>query len=189
VAIHDDDVRVVWQVFIRNMTGKVARNRTGHTLHHRTGRIDDGIARTQVEIGLAAKWQRITVFLALLLALDGTLHPHHAAGGNVGFQPRDGCRVVRQEVNDEVVVPVKDDHAILSEVEPSQVSRRKHAKGMPCCRDGSLDDGRTKWIVSLEDGEVVRCRLAVGEGKVDDVAGDKREVIWRETNGQAVTNQ
>src|SRR4029077_13388911 len=44
VAVHDDDVRVVWQVLIRNMTGKVARNRTGHTLHHRTGRIDDWIA-------------------------------------------------------------------------------------------------------------------------------------------------
>ena len=187
--MHDDDVRVVWQVFIRDMTGKVAGNRTGHPSNHWAGRIDDGIALAEIEIRLAAKGQRITVLLAFPLALNGTLHPHHTAAGNVGFQRRDSCRVVRNEVSDKVVVPVKDDHPILSEVEPSQVPWRKHAKGMPCCRDGSLDDGRAKWIVSLEDGEVVRCRLAVGKGIVDDVGGNKCVVIWRETNGQTVTNQ
>ena len=38
-------------------------------------------------------------------------------------------------------------------------------------------------IVRLEDSEVVRRNLAIGEGKVDDVAGDMRVVIWRETDG------
>src|SRR5882762_432377 len=98
------------------MTGKVASNRTRYTCHHRAGRIDDGIALAEIKIRLAAKGQWITVLLALLLALNGTLHPHHTAAGNVGFQRRDGCGVVRKEVSNKVVVPVKDDHAILSEV-------------------------------------------------------------------------
>jgi hypothetical protein len=121
--------------------------------------------------------------------LNGTLHPHHTAAGNVGFQRRDGCRVVPNEVGDEVVVPVKDDHPILSEIEPGQLGWRKYSKAMPGSSNGILNDGRTKRIVSLEDGEVVRRCLAVGEGEVDNVAGDKCEVIWRETDGQAVTNQ
>jgi hypothetical protein len=81
-----------------------------------------------------------------------------------------------------VVVPVKDNHPILSEIEPSQVTWRKYSKAMPGCRDGILNHGRAKWIVCLKDGEVVRRRLAIGEGEVDDVAGDKCEVIWGETN-------
>src|SRR5260370_42684204 len=89
----------------------------------------------------------------------------------------------RKEVTEEVVVPVKDDHPILSEVEPSQVSWRKHSKGMPGTSDGILNNGGAKRIVRLEDREVVRRTLAIGEGKVDDVTGDKCEVIWRETNG------
>ena len=182
VAIHDDDVRRVWQVFIRRITGKEARNRTGHTLHHWTGRIDDRIAETQVEMRLATKGQGITVPLALLVTQNSTLHPYYAAAGNVGFQRRDGCRVVRNKVRNEVVVPVKDDHPILSEVEPAQLCWRKHTKGMPNCSDGILDDGCTKRIVSLEDSKVVRRRLAVGKGIVDDIAGNKCEIIWRETD-------
>ena len=183
LARHDHDVRVVWQPFIRSITGKVARNRTGHASNHRIGRIEDRIARTQIEIRLAAKWQGITRLFALPLALNSTLHPHHAAAGNVGFQRRDGCRVVRNKVRNEVVVPVKDDHPILSEIEPGQVSWRKYSKGMPSRSDGILNNGCAKRIVSLEDGKVVRGRLAIGEGEVDDVAGDKCEVIWRETDG------
>src|SRR5262249_8232242 len=97
----------------------------------------------------------------LFLTLNGTLHPYHTAAGNVGFQCWDGCRVVRNEVSDKVVVPVKDDHSILTEVEPTQVAWRKHTKSMPRCRDRSLDDGRAKWIVGLEDCKVVRCCMAI----------------------------
>src|SRR5207302_6113244 len=136
--------------------------RIGHTGHHRAGRIDDGIARTQVEIRLAAKWQGVTVLLA---ALNSTLYPHHTAPGNVGFQRGDGCRVVRKEVTEEVVVPVKDDHAIIAERESSQVSWRKHTKGMPGSSDCILNNGGPKRVVRLEDGEVVRRSLAVGEGE------------------------
>src|SRR5262245_49962293 len=113
LAVHHDDVRVFWQVLIRSVTGKVACNRTRHASNHRAGWIDDRIARTRVEIGLAAEWQRITVLLvalAVVVALNSTLHPHHTAAGNVGFQRRDSCCVVGEEVSDKVVVPVKDDH-------------------------------------------------------------------------------
>jgi len=92
------------------------------------------------------------------------------------------CRVVPKEVTEEVIVPVKDNHAILSEVEPSQVSWRKHTKGMPSSSDSILNNSGAKRIVRLEDGEVIRRTLAVGEGKVDDVAGDKCEVIWGKTD-------
>src|SRR5262249_15743550 len=50
LAIHDDDVRVLWQVFIRNMTGKVAGNWTRYACHHRAGRIDDWIAPAEIKI-------------------------------------------------------------------------------------------------------------------------------------------
>jgi hypothetical protein len=82
-----------------------------------------------------------------------------------------------------VVVPVKDDHAKLSEVESSQVSWRKHTKGMSGGSDGILNYCRTKRIVRLKDGEIARRSLAIGEGKVDNVAGDECVVIWRETDG------
>jgi hypothetical protein len=54
---------------------------------------------------------------------------------------------------------------------------------MPGSSDGILNNGGAKRIVRLEDREVVRRSLAIGEGKVDDIAGDKCVVIWRETDG------
>src|SRR6516162_7599920 len=142
LVLHNNDVRVAWQVLIRGLTGKVARNRIGHTGHHRIGRIDNGIARTQVETRPAAKRQGITAVLAVAVpALNGTLYPHHTAARNVGFQRRDGCGVVRKEIAEEVVVPVKDDHPILREVEPSQVSWHKHSKVMPGSSNGIFNNG------------------------------------------------
>jgi hypothetical protein len=38
------NVRVSWQVRIRNVTGIVARDGVGHTSHHRIGRIHDEVA-------------------------------------------------------------------------------------------------------------------------------------------------
>ena len=54
---------------------------------------------------------------------------------------------------------------------------------MPGSSDCILNNGGPKRVVRLEDGEVVRRSLAVGEGEVDDVGGDKCVVIWRETDG------
>jgi hypothetical protein len=49
--------------------------------------------------------------------------------------------------------------------------------------DGILNYCRTKRIVRLKDGEIVRRSLAIGKGEVNDVAGDKCVVISRKTNG------
>src|ERR1051326_6263527 len=119
---HDHDVRIVWQILVGDLTGKVTGNRIRHTLHHRIGQIDDWVARTQVVIRSAAKWQGIAVIVA---SLNCTLYPYYTAGRDVGFQRPDGCRVRRKEVTEEVVVPVKNDHAILAEVESGQVSGSK----------------------------------------------------------------
>jgi hypothetical protein len=54
---------------------------------------------------------------------------------------------------------------------------------MPSSSYSILNNSGPKRIMRLKDGEVVRRTLAVGESKVDDVAGDKREVIWCEANG------
>jgi hypothetical protein len=109
------------------------------------------------------------------------LHPDDATGVHIGFQRRYGRRVLCIEVSKEGVVPVKDDHAILAEVEPSQVCGRKHRKGVPISRDGIRKDGRAPGIVRLEYSVIVWRCLAIGKGIVNCVASYKLVAIRRET--------
>ena len=65
--------------------------------HHWAGWIDAGIAGTKsASVPLATKRHRIIV---ARVALDGTLHPHHAARASISFQRRNSCRVRRDEIS------------------------------------------------------------------------------------------
>jgi hypothetical protein len=95
----------------------------------------------------AAKGHGISVACG---ALDGALDPQHTALVNVGFQQRYGCRVWRDEVREEMIVPVENDHAITAEVKANQLCRDMHIKRVPGTSDGSLHDCGAPWIVRLE---------------------------------------
>jgi hypothetical protein len=129
------------------VTGGVAGNGIRHTEHHRAGWIDDRIAGTEVPIvPLAAKWHGII----LPRTLDGALHPHHTACGSISFQRRDGCGVRSDEISQERVIPVANDHAIIAEVNRRQVRGRKLGVSVPVSSDGVLKNGKAPWIVRLE---------------------------------------
>ena len=75
------------------------------------------------------------------------------------------------ELTEERVIPVKNHHAILAEVEPSQLIRRKHLIMVPSTRDSVRYHGKVPRIMGLEDGEVVRSTHALAKGVINDVAG------------------
>ena len=147
-GIHNDSVRGTRQTRKVDVTGKIARNGTGHAEHHGTGRVDNVVARTEVPPeALAAERHRIIVPWA---ALDGALHPHHAACGSISFQERNGCRVRSDEITQECVIPVTDDDSIIAEVNRRQVSGRKLGVSVPVSNDGVLKDGEPPRIVRLK---------------------------------------
>ena len=83
---------------------------------------------------LAAKRQRITVRSK---TLDGALHPHHASSQQHRLPTREGLQCTKSMNSlSECVVPVQDDHAILAEVESSQVIRRKYRVSVAGTGDG-----------------------------------------------------
>src|SRR5439155_15307569 len=85
-----------------------------------------------------------------LVALNSCLHPNDAPGVDVGFQCRDGRRVVGKEIIEKRVVPVKNDDPILAEVEASQLCGRKLSISVSGTRDGILKDRKAPWIMRLE---------------------------------------
>src|SRR4029077_12046813 len=98
-------------------------------------------------------------------------------------QRRDGRRVVGQEVGGERVVPVKNDHPIITEYKPGQLRGRERGEGVPVSRNRVRKDGRVPGVVSLEYGVVVwRCR-AIGKRVINRVTGDQRKVIRPVTQG------
>ena len=130
-----------------DVIAKVARKRIGHTGHHGARRIDDELIRIEMPIRQAAKGHGISVTCG---ALDGALDPQHTALVNVGFQQRYGRRVRRDKVSEEMIVPVKNDHAITAEVKANQLCRDMHIKRVPGASDRSLNDCKAPWIVRLE---------------------------------------
>ena len=147
---------------------KVARKGIGHTGYHWAGWIDDELISIQVKVRQTAKGHGIRVAWG---ALDGALHPQHTALVHIGFQQRYGRGVGGDEVRQEVIVPVKNDHAITAEVKAKQLCRDMHIKRVPGASDGSLHHGTAPWIVRLEYGVLVRRIVAVSEGVVNDVVG------------------
>src|SRR5262245_10264941 len=104
------------------MTGRISRDRVRHTDHHWTGWIHDGIAATQIAtVSLTAKRHRN----GAVTTLDSRLHPNNATGIDIGFQRWNGRCVVGNKVTGKRVVPVKNNYAVLTEVESRQVGRRK----------------------------------------------------------------
>ena len=129
------------------MIAKVARKGIGHTRHHWARCINDELCRIQVPIRQAAKRHGISVSCG---ALNGALHPYHTACVNVGFQRRYGRSVRREEVSQEVIVPVENNHPIIAEHEASQLCRRKHRVSVPGAGDSGLHHRAAPWIVRLE---------------------------------------
>ena len=130
-----------------DVIAKVARKGIGHASHHRTGQVDDELLRIEVVIRQAAKGHGISVACG---TLDGALDPQHTALVNVRLKQRYGRRVWRDEVSEEMIVPVKNDHAITAEVKANQLCRDMHIKRVPGSGDGSLNDCGAPWIVRLE---------------------------------------
>ena len=130
-----------------DVIAKITDKRIGQTLYHRARRIDDELIRSQVEVPQAAKGHGISVACG---TLDGALDPQHTALVNVGFQQRYGRRVWRDKVSEEMIVPVKNDHAITAEVKANQLCRDMHIKRVPGASDRSLNDCEAPWIVRLE---------------------------------------
>ena len=162
------------------MTGKVTHNGVRHPGHHRAGWIDNVVAGTKVRrVPLASERHGEIVPLD---ALDGSLHPYHATGVNIGFQRRDGRAVVGKEVAGERVIPVKNDHVIIAEWEPSQLRRREQGEGMPVSRDGIRKNRPAPRIVRLEYSKLVWRRLAIGKGVINGVTRDQGKVIRRVTD-------
>ena len=119
------------------------------------------------------------------------MHPHHAPSGRIGFQPRKSRRVEVDKLVDECVVPVEDDHAILAEVESSQVTRPKYRVSVAGTGDGVrnyMAAGKPPGIVRFKDRVVVRSIHARGESIINDVAGYLLIAIWRIADGQPVAD-
>ena len=97
------------------------------------------------------------------------MHPHDATGVDIRFQRRYRRTVLRKEIGGERVVPVKNDYAILAEVEPSQLRRCKLSVSVPVTSDGILKNRKAPWIVRVEQRELVRRCLAIAERVVHGV--------------------
>ena len=98
-------------------------------------------------VPLAAERHRIIVAWA---ALDSTLHPHYTARGGISFQCGNSCRVRSDEINEERVIPVKNNYSIIAEVDRRQICWRKNGVSVPVSSDGVLNKGGAPWIVCLE---------------------------------------
>ena len=140
-------MRTAWQSGIVSVIAKVARKGIGHTGHHWAGRINNELVRIEMPIRQAAKGHGISVACG---TLDGALDPQHTACVNIGFQQRYGRRVRRDEVSEEMIVPVKNDHAITAEVKANQLCRDMHIKRVPGTSDRSLNHCGAPWIMRLE---------------------------------------
>ena len=162
---YDDDVRRSWQSGKRKVIGSTARNWVWHTDHHRAGRINDRIVATEVTTSpCTAKRHGDTV-----AGLNSRCYPHDATSVDIGFQRGNGRCVVGKKVRSVRVVPVKDYHAIITEIEPIQVCGRKLGISVPSASDGILNSGKTPWVVRFKQRKLVWRWLAIGKGVINRV--------------------
>src|SRR5262245_66541732 len=110
---------------ICDVTGieRIWRSATHHRIwdvkHHWAGRIDHVVAPAKLcPEPLAPERHREIV---PCVTLNGCLHPHDAAGTGISFQRRNSCRVRSDELREERIVPVKNNYAIIAEVNRRQV--------------------------------------------------------------------
>src|ERR1043165_8693288 len=106
-----------------------------------------------------------------------------AARVDIGFQRGDRSRVIGKEVSRARIVPVKDDHTIIGEVEATQLRGRKLSISVPVRGDGILDNRKAPGIVRVEQGEFVWRRLAIAKGVIHRVASQSRFPAIRQKTG------